>query len=476
MKSFLSKLFGSKRNRLIAIVSLMVLLGVIALVIVYTQSNIPATIQNPFAQSDMVRRGDLSVSISGSGKLISENIVSLAFSTEGTVQILNVKVGQQVKKGEVLAGLEKTEQLILDVENKELALQAADKAIQDLKDNSETALAQALADQASAGETYESAQKDLITKGQPRCDKFVTEQYYYDYMYARHDYNLWHSYLIDGGTGYGTMYIQERMAPYQKSMQINYANWKYCEGYTDLEKKETEATLALAESNLEKAKTTYKELVKNNGIDPLEMAILQATKDDAEQQLSEAEKNLTDATLIAPFDGVITKVNGIVGQTAENGEFIEMADLENEMIQTSIEETDVQNFKAGCDAVVTFTTHKDQTFNGTVTRVDPALVSGFDTQIAQGWVKLSDPLPENIKRYSLGLDASVEITCTQAKDVLLVPVGAIHHNGETSYVHVLDQNRTPTKRDVEIGQTTTVYAEIRSGLQEGEIVVIEQES
>jgi HlyD family secretion protein len=477
MKAFFDTLFQSKKNRLIAGGALVLLLGIIAAAAYFSQIAIPAGIQSPTAQMFRVSRGDLSTTISGTGKLISENVDSLSFSTEGIVEILNVKVGQLVKKGDVLAGLKNTEKLTLEVENKELALQKAEEAIQDLKENAEINLAQALADKATAGEAYDQAQKDLITKGQGRCEKSVTEQYYYDYMYARHDYNLWYSYLIDGGTGYGTMYIQERMAPYKQSMLLNYSNWKYCEGYSDLEKQESEANLELAKATFDKASAAYDELAKNNGVDPLELSILEARKNDAERALSEARENLANATLIAPFDGVITAVNGTIGLNFEKGTFIEIADLENEVVQTSIEETDLQNFKAGCDADVTFTTHKEQTYKGTVTKVDPSLTTWFETTVAQGWVKLTDPLPESIKSYSLGLDASVSITCSHATDVLLVPVDAIHKNGGSSYVYVLDQNtKTPAKRLVQVGKTSTAYAEITSGLQEGEFVVMEQES
>jgi RND family efflux transporter MFP subunit len=475
MKALFIKWFAVKKNRLIAGAALAALLVIAAAIIFTMKSSSPAGFLNPTARMVRVSRGDLTTTITGTGKFISENVDSLAFSTEGVVEVLNVKVGQMVNKGDVLAGLKDTEKLTLEVENKELALQKAEEAIRDLNDNAELNLAQFLADKAAAGEEYDLAQKNLITKGQPRCSKDVTEQYYIDYMYARHDYNMWYSYLIDGGTGYGTMYIQERMAPYKKSMLLNYANWKYCEGYTDLEQQESEANLELARANFEKAAAEYDEIAGNNGIDPLEMAILEAKRDDAERALTEARENLANATLIAPFDGVITAVNGNIGLTFEKGTFIEIADLENEVVQTSIEETDLQNFFTGCDAAVTFTTHKDQSYQGTVVKVDPSLTTWFDTAVVQGWVKLIDTLPDSIKNYSLGLDASVSINCTHATDVLMIPVESIHTDKSTTYVFVLDrQTDTKEKREITVGKSTTTYAEIFSGLEEGEFVVIEQ--
>jgi RND family efflux transporter MFP subunit len=475
MKAFIAKWFTAKKNRVIAGAALAALLVIAAVLFFILSSSSPAGILNPTARVVRVSRGDLTTTITGTGKLISENVDSLAFSTEGVVEVLNVKVGQMVKNGDVLAALKDTEKLTLEVENKELALQKAEEAIQDLEDNAELTLAQSLAAKAAAGEEYDLAQKNLITKGQPRCSKDVTEQYFIDYMYARHDYNIWYSYLIDGGTGYGTMYIQERMAPYKKSMLINYANWKYCEGYTELEKLESEANLELARANFEKADADYAEIAANNGINPLEMAILEAKRDDADRALIEAREDLANATLVAPFDGVITAVNGSIGLTFKKGTFIEIADLENEVVQTSIEETDLQNFKTGCEAAVTFTTHKEQTYQGTVVKVDPSLTTWFETAVVQGWVKLIDTLPDSIKNYSLGLDASVIIKCTHAADVLMVPVESIQTDEGASYVFVLDrQTGTHEKREVTVGKSTTTYAEIISGLQEGEFVVIEQ--
>ncbi len=43
----------------------------------------------------------------------------------------------------------------------------------------------------------------------------MTEQYYFDYMYARSDYLYWYNALINQNTGYGDMYIQDHIAYYK---------------------------------------------------------------------------------------------------------------------------------------------------------------------------------------------------------------------------------------------------------------------
>jgi macrolide-specific efflux system membrane fusion protein len=69
--------------------------------------------------------------------------------------------------------------------------------------------------------------------------------------------------------------------------------------------------------------------------------------------------------------------------------------------------------------------------------------------------------------------ASVEITCRQAKNALLVPLQALHEGpGEPAFVMVLNSQGQPEKRAVAVSLKTVASAAITSGLQEGEKVVL----
>ena len=97
----------------------------------------------------------------------------------------------------------------MDVDNKQLELTKAQKALDDLETNKEMKLANALIAQSDASRSTGDCPKRQLTKYSPRCEKNVTEQYYYDYMYAKHDFNYWNNAYVDGGTGYGTdVYIR----------------------------------------------------------------------------------------------------------------------------------------------------------------------------------------------------------------------------------------------------------------------------
>lgn len=62
--------------------------------------------------------------------------------------------------------------------------------------------------------------------------------------------------------------------------------------------------------------------------------------------LQRAERNLAEATLAAPFDGVVTAVNVNVGETA-NGILVEMVDNSSLEVALSVDEVDIGDIAQG---------------------------------------------------------------------------------------------------------------------------------
>jgi multidrug efflux pump subunit AcrA (membrane-fusion protein) len=116
---------------------------------------------------------------------------------------------------------------------------------------------------------------------------------------------------------------------------------------------------------------------------------------------------------------------------------------------------------------VTFDLLPEQTFTGTVTLVYPELDPLFEASLVQIIVKLDQSISQDLPA---GTGATAEVIGGEAKDVVLAPVGALHKGDGTYYVNVM-QNGQKVKRTVEIGLKNDSYAEVKSGLEVGEIVV-----
>jgi RND family efflux transporter MFP subunit len=95
-----------------------------------------------------------------------------------------------------------------------------------------------------------------------------------------------------------------------------------------------------------------------------------------------------------------------------------------------------------------------------------------DTRTMHTEVDVSNP-----QRMLLpGLYAEAELHLDQKQDVPTVPIQALNHEGDKSTVLVVDRSGIVQERTVMVGLQTASDAEIASGLQEGEEVVVSDRS
>ena len=412
-----------------------------------------------------VRKGSITISVSGSGTLIAGQTSSLGFSTSGTVASVKVQVGDQVKKGDVLAQLSDLDQLQASVDTAQQDLISAQQALETLKQNAAANLANAQIAVADAQKAVETAKSALVQKDWTRCDQTTLDAYYYKYTHAQAVLES----LGDGG-GNSDYYLKV-ILPQKNIVAQAKAAYESCAGYTDYEVSSSQATLALNQAKLTQAQATLDTLTKNNGVDPIELANDENAVTSAQLALDKAKATLEGATLKAPFDGTILTVAGQAGDNVDTGAFITIADLAHPQIQFSIDETDMDKAAVGEKATIVFDALPDQTFTGKVTRINPALESSGGYNVVTGLIQM-DPVDEaSAANLRKGLTATVQLVQASAENVLLIPVQALHDLGDGTYsVFVVGSDGQPKMRVVEIGLQDAASVEIKSGLNAGDVV------
>lgn len=421
-------------------------------------------------QTSMVRRGDISRSASGTGTLQAGSTADLNFPVAGKLAQLNVQVGDQVSEGQVLAQLDGLGELKNSVESKRLALQSAQKALDDLKSGADEALAQAQLDLATAQADYADAQQNSVQQGQQRCSTDTNNAYYNTYVEYQKQAAVWEAEL-NSDSKYGRDFVLERLYPLQQKREQAYENWMYCSAYTQKDQINSRANLQFAKATLDQAQTILQTLKDAGGIDPVTLKMDQLKVQNAQAQLSLAEKNLAGATLSAPFDGVVSAVAASQGDEVTTATMLTVVDLNQPVIQIAVDESDLQNISVGCPTDITFDAVSGRTFKGTVTQVSPALVTVNGAAAVQGLVGMDSGSLKGEQKLPIGLTASVEVVCEHTSNALLVPVEALHTQGTSEVVYVLNDAGQPEQRTVEVGIRGVAQAEIRSGLKDGELVI-----
>jgi HlyD family secretion protein len=416
-----------------------------------------------------VRQGSINISVSGSGTLTAGQETNLAFSVSGTVDKVNVEVGDQVKKGDALAQLSDLTSLQDKINSAQQNLASAQQSLDTLKQNAASNLANAQLDVVTAKKAVTDAKSNVVQKGWQRCDQATTDAYYYKYIHAK-------AYLEELGDGNGDKsYYNSTILPQKNIVSQAKYNYEYCAGYTDYEVSSSQASLSVAEANLVKAQVTLDTLTKSNGIDPIDLATAENKVSSAQLALETAKENIAGATITAPYDGTILSVAGLAGDSVDTSTFITIADLAHPVVDFSVDEADMDKVDVGQTAKIVFDALADHTFQGKVTRINPALTTSGNYKVVTGVIQMElsqDSASASVNSKLLkGLTGTVTLVQASAENVLLVPLAALRDLGDESYsVFVVGSDGQLKMKVVEVGLKDSTSAEIKSGLNAGDTV------
>jgi RND family efflux transporter MFP subunit len=233
--------------------------------------------------------------------------------------------------------------------------------------------------------------------------------------------------------------------------------------------------LATARNNYAQAKATVSEgqiylEILNSGLIP-DSAVGDKIKTlyDAQLAVQNAKAALDKTQLVAPISGTVTSLTLNVGQQVDTSSIITISKLSQPYtLDAYIDQKYWSMAQVGNKANVVFDLLPEQTYTGTITLVYPELSSSFESSVVHLVVQLDKSLSQTLPA---GTGATVDVVGGEAKGVVLVPVGAIHDKGGGKYSVTVLQNGQQAEREIEIGLKNDTYAEVKSGLDAGEVVV-----
>lgn len=429
-------------------------------------------------QTATVRRGNLTISASGSGSVIADSQLSFGFEESGVITELLVTVGDEVKAGDVLARLKTNttaESIASSIADAELNVLKAQQAVDDLV-NADVSLklAQAQVAVITAQTNLSDTQTTREKLNYQRCLDSTIESYEANYqiVLSRYNqeldrYNKVFAPLADNDPN--RLNALASLMALKESVTKALANINWCRGTATADEIATaDANVALAQASLASAQAELTTL--QNYPDPQDVAMAEAELASAKAKLELVKETKSTDELVAPMDGTIIAVNAVKGQSVGASAIITIANLSQPMLEVYLDETDLNQIGVGYEVQVVFDALPNQTFTGHVVSVDPSLVSSMNVTAVRGIVTLDADSFAKPQTLPIGLSASVEVISSQANNVLLVPVEAVREISTGTYGVFVMENGQPTLKIVEVGLEDYTYAEIKSGLNEGDVV------
>ncbi|WP_325314047.1 efflux RND transporter periplasmic adaptor subunit [Kingella oralis] len=253
-----------------------------------------------------------------------------------------------------------------------------------------------------------------------------------------------------------------------KIAQRKYSRYKSLASADAVSKEEFEAT----EDSLATNRAKIKEL--QSSIRQTQIAI------------NTAEKDLGYTRITAPSAGTVVSLVVEQGQTINSSQtsptVVQIADLTSMTNKMQIAEGDATKVKAGQTVNFTILSEPDTPISAKLDSIDPGL-----TTMSQGsYSKSTDTTSNAIYYYAratvpnpdgklaIGMTTQNTVEIASADNVLMVPTVAIKTKDGKKFVRVLEANNQAVDREIQTGLKDSMNTEVKSGLNEGEKVVMSE--
>ena len=434
--------------------------GVIALIIVV----LAALAYNTFKPKDkqpnyltaIAEIGDIENNVMASGKVKALNTVDVGAQVSGEVKRLYVEVGDEVQKGDLIAQIDQVTQKN-NLSNQQASLEQSEAAIQS-----------AQADYLSRQAGLKSAEADLNSRQS-------------DLKQAQADFSRLQGLVAIDAISQQEYDTQATRVETAKSAVAN------ARAAIDTAR----AAIATTQANINSQQAALRKSQTN---------------------VSTAEEDLSYTTIRAPMAGTIVSITTEQGTTVNANQtaptIVTLADLSTVRINAQISEADVINVSAGLPVYFNIIGNPDQKFDAVLKAIEPAPERISDTSSTDsaiyyvGYIEV----PNDERRFRIDMTAQVYIIINQAKNALLIPSAALQPAGKskkpdskanannanasntktthtddattpssTARVRVLKADGEVVEQLVKVGINNRVNAQILSGLQAGDEIILSEE-
>ena len=455
-----------------------------------------------------VKTGSVENHIVATGKIVARATAQLAFSRSGMVKSVLVKVGDAVKAGQPLASQDTTDLELSARQSYASYLDAQAAYSTTIKGPTDTDLLAAQAGVINAQEAYSTSLKGATPaelgssyaayqSAQAALTQLSVPPTQYDVAAANATLQNAEADLKVKQADYdrANHRTPEALALEQSTNNYNAAKAAYDKLFqpaTASAVQSAKAQVASAQANLSNLQPTKEKtaaafqtlqtaISKLNALTPTVETVqsAKAKLDSAQAGWQTAQKAIADATLVAPFDGMIASVSVDVGDSSATGTAIEVADFTVPQFEISVDESDMGSLRVGEDAIVQLQSYPNITIPAKVERVDASgtTASGgivsFNVYLSMG--KVATTTASNAQPVILlGMSGTSQVVTAKADNVIVVPNAALTVDPTTRAYSVrkVGANGAVETVNVTVGFKGTDSVQVTEGVSAGDVLLI----
>lgn len=227
-----------------------------------------------------------------------------------------------------------------------------------------------------------------------------------------------------------------------------------------------EASLASAELSLRNTRVSNS--LKLAPAKRADLLSLESQVSSAEVAVRTAEQNLSELTVTAKTNGVITALNVAVGDSPGQTPIATITAVDDLEVKVGFSEANAAKLKNGQRGVISFDAVPTVAISSVVSSVDQIATSVQNVATYFVIMKVPGGAANGVKP---GMTSSVEIIVNEATDTVVVPSSAISTFGGRKSV-TLRKNGVDTRTVVEAGILGSQGTQVTSGVESGDVLVL----
>ncbi len=231
-------------------------------------------------------------------------------------------------------------------------------------------------------------------------------------------------------------------------------------------------TKAVSEEIYQDAQTAF-------DIAKAQLMSLEAQIEEAQSTLEGDETNLSYTKIYSPMGGTIVSHSTKEGQTINASQtapvIVQVANLDTMTVRAQVAEADIGKLRADMDVYFTTLGSQGRKWHGNIRQILPSPETVNDVVLYNILVDVDN----KDRQLMTGMTTQMFFVLGSAKDVMVIPASALIRrlpNADTddgmAYEVQVMQGRQPVARTVIIGLADRMNAEVKSGLSQGEKVVV----
>ena len=443
-----------------------------------------------------VKKGDLAIEITEQGNLVSTKSFNLAFEVDAYPMTLAwiIPEGTKVKKGDILAKLEKSEMeknimtmtSNIEVSKKNLTIAEEDLKIQKSSNDIEIKAKQnALNDSLTNLRVYTEMEgprqlRDLesaVNKAKAEVESSEKQ------LKTTQDEGDQSIFMEEKEKKELDKKIKQAKSDYESkktaydSANINYKKFKNYDYPSKINSLKTAYSYAKYDFDRAKSQANSRVIQKEN-------EILRYKNDNEMQQrnLDKTNVNLTKMEIIAPIDGIVSynrdRYRGgeevTVGKQLWRGNaFLTIPYLAEYKVTLQIGERDRNKIKAGDKASIKIEAIPELSLKGEIKYISPLAtpITPWDPSSPKAF-QVDVLIQGSDDRMQPGMSATVKITSETIRNVLSVPVEAIYEKTGKYYCYIENTKGQPEEREIKVGKSNNDFIIVKENLKEKEKIYL----